>query len=72
MRQASCQQADPAALVQESPKGGASSVRTQLLVGELDLDGLASALELNRRGHRLVHRADARRWRGFHLPPISS
>jgi hypothetical protein len=43
-----------------------------LLVGELDLNGLAAAFEFNGAGHRLVNRACARRLRSFHSPPISS
>jgi hypothetical protein len=47
-------------------------VRTELLVGELDLDGLAGALELDLFGHRLVKRAVARRLDCFHSPPFTS
>ena len=40
-------------------------MRAELLVGELDLDGLIGTFELNFRCHRLVSRACARRLIGF-------
>jgi hypothetical protein len=70
MRQAFLQQINPTAPVQKGPKRGGPSLRTELLVGELDLDGLIGSFELNLRCHRLVNRACARRLRCFHLPPI--
>ena len=60
MRQAFFQQANPAAAMQKRPEGGRPRMRAELLVGELDLDGLIGALELNFRRHRLVSRACAR------------
>jgi hypothetical protein len=70
--QAFLQQTDPAALAQESPEPRRAGTRAELLVGKLDLDGLAGAFEFNGAGHRLVNRACARGWRGTHSPPISS
>jgi len=72
MRQATGQQANPAALAQEGPESGTAGVGAQLLVGELDLDGLAAAFEFNGAGHRLVNRAGARGLCGYHSPLISS
>src|SRR5258707_14329051 len=59
------QQGNPSAPMQEGPKSCRPGVRAELLVGELDLDGLMGAFELNLRCHRLVSRACARRLIGF-------
>ena len=72
MRQASLQQTNPAAQLQERPKRGAAGVRAELLVGEVDLDRLAAPFDFNRISHRLVNRANAQRLRCFHSAPISS
>ena len=61
----------PAALLQERPKRRAAGMRAELLVGELDLDGLTRALESDRASHRWVNRAGARRLVRFHSPPGS-
>jgi hypothetical protein len=58
--QASFQQPNPAAAVQKGPESRTPGMGTELLVGELDLDGLIAALELNLGSHRLVSRACAR------------
>lgn len=60
VRQAFLQQWNPTRPVQEGPKSGRPGVRAELLVGELDLNGLMGALELNLRCHRLVSRACVR------------
>src|SRR6266404_6325356 len=65
MRQASFQQCNPAASVQKAPKSCRPGMRTELLVAELDLDGLIGTFKLNFRCHRLVSRACARRLIGF-------
>ena len=72
VRQATCDQFAPTAFVQERPERRRPRMRTELLVGELDLDGLARALELDLFGHRLVNRALALRLIRFHSPSISS
>src|SRR5216684_4207883 len=59
------QQGNPSAPMQEGPKSCCPGVRAELLVGELDLDGLMGAFELNLWCHRLVSRACARRLIGF-------
>src|SRR5882757_10163203 len=65
MWQTSFQQGNPSTPMQEGPKSCCPGVRAELLVGELDLDGLMGAFELNSRCHRLVSRACARRLIGF-------
>ena len=60
VRQAFLQQGNPARPVKEGPKSGRPGVRAEFLVGELDLNGLVGALELNLRCHRLVSGACAR------------
>ena len=60
MREAFFQQANPAAAVQEGPEGRRPRMRAELLIGELNLDGLIGALKLNLGRHRLVSRACAR------------
>ena len=65
MRQASFQQPNPAAPVQKGPERCRPGVRAKLLIGELDLDGLIGAFELNSLRHRLVSRACAPRLIGF-------
>ena len=72
VRQAARDPLAPAAKVQERPERRRARVRAQLLVGELDLDGLARALESDRAAHRRVNRADARGLLCFHPPPVSS
>jgi len=47
--------------MQKRPERCRPGVRTELLVGEFDLDGLIGAFELNSRCHRLVSRACAHR-----------
>jgi hypothetical protein len=58
--------------VQKRPESRGASVRAELLVGELDLDGLAGVFELDLLGYRLVKRAGARRLGCFHSPPFTS
>src|SRR5439155_14037158 len=65
MRQAFFQQGNPPAPVQKGPKSCRPGVRAELLVSELDLNGLIGAFELNFRCHRLVSWACARRLIGF-------
>src|SRR5829696_3342300 len=65
MGQTLFQQSNPPAAVQKRPKGCRPGVRAELLVGELDLNGLVGGLELNFGRHRLVSRACARRLIGF-------
>ena len=60
MWQAFFQQPNPSAPVQKRPERSRSGVRAELLVGELDLNGLVGALELNLGRHRLVSRVCAR------------
>ena len=72
VRQAARDQFAPPAPVQKRPKSRGASVGAELLVGELDLDGLAGAFELDLLGYRLVKRAGARRLGCFHSPPFTS
>src|SRR2546425_10057362 len=65
MRQAFFQQGNPPAPVQKAPKSCRPGVRAELLVSELDLNGLMGGFELNFRCHRLVSWACARRLIGF-------
>src|SRR6266567_7217930 len=65
MRQALFQQSNPPAPVQKGPKSCCPGVRAELLVGELDLNGLIGGFELYFRCHRLVSWACARRLIGF-------
>src|SRR5437899_12239486 len=65
MRQAFFQQGNPPATVQKAPKSCRPGVRAELLVSELDLNGLIGGFELNFRCHRLVSWACARRLIGF-------
>ena len=65
MRQAFFQQGNPPAPVQKGPKSCRPGVRAELLVSELDLNGLIGGFELNFRCHRLVSWACARRLIGF-------
>src|SRR6266436_3294355 len=65
MRQALLQQSNPAAPMQKGPKSCCPRMRAELLVGELDLNGLIGAFELNFGRHRLVSRACAHRLIGF-------
>jgi hypothetical protein len=51
--------------MQKRPKRCCPGVRAQLLVGELDLNGLIGAFELNSLAHRLVSRAFAHTWLVF-------
>ena len=72
MRQTTGDQFAPTRLVQKRPERRRPRVRAELLVGKLDLDGLATAFELDLFGHRLVNRALALRLIRFHSPSISS
>jgi hypothetical protein len=72
MRQAPGDHFAPATLLQERPKRRSARVRAELLVGELDLDRLAGALELDLFGHLLVNRVFALRLIRFHSPSVSS
>ena len=65
MRQAFLQQGNPATPMYKRPKSCRPSMRAELLVGKLDLDGLIGTFKLNSRCHRLVSRACARRLIGF-------
>src|SRR5436853_6627008 len=51
--------------MQKRPNRCCPGVRAQLLVGELDLNGLIGAFELNSLAHRLVSRAFAHTWLVF-------
>ncbi len=62
----------PILLMQPDPERGAACVRIKPLPDDLNGDCLATALELQCPGHRLVNRACARRLRVFHYPPITS
>ena len=57
--------------LQPAPEHRAARVRRQPLLRKADGDCFAVGFELKCPGHRLVIRADARRLRCFHLPPIN-
>ena len=71
MRQALRHKLGPAAPVQERPERRRPGVRAELLVRELNLDGLTRAMEFDLFGHRLVIRAVALRLRFFHSPSVN-